>query len=138
MSVQRTIGTRAETAVVNYLRDNGFPYAERRALQGALDKGDITGTPGLVWEVKGGATAMGAGELLIQRWLAEAETERVNAGAARALLVVQRKGYGPARAGYWLVYEPVHTGTHPLAWRCMRLDTAVYLLRALGYGDGLE
>jgi len=52
MSKAKAKGTSAETAVVKYLIDNGFPYAERRALNGALDLGDITGTPALAWEVK--------------------------------------------------------------------------------------
>lgn len=45
-------GTWAETRVTEFLRDNGWPYAERRALAGVTDKGDITGCPGLVFEVK--------------------------------------------------------------------------------------
>lgn len=43
----KAIGTAAETAVVRYLAAHGFPAAERRALHGATDLGDITGTPGL-------------------------------------------------------------------------------------------
>jgi hypothetical protein len=43
MSKAKAKGTSAETAVVKFLIDNGFPYAERRALNGALDLGDITG-----------------------------------------------------------------------------------------------
>ena len=50
----KAIGTAAETAVVRYLAAHGFPNAERRALHGATDLGDITGTPSLCWEVKGG------------------------------------------------------------------------------------
>ena len=41
----KAIGTAAETAVVRYLAAHGFPAAERRALHGATDLGDITGTP---------------------------------------------------------------------------------------------
>src|SRR5690606_27104000 len=52
MSRSKDIGTRAETAVVRYLRANGFEHAERRALRGRQDAGDITGTPGICWEVK--------------------------------------------------------------------------------------
>ena len=46
----KAIGTAAETAVVRYLAAHGFPAAERRALHGATDLGDITGTPQIVWE----------------------------------------------------------------------------------------
>ena len=48
MSKQRQKGTLHETNVVAFLRDNGFPYAERRALNGQFDKGDITGCGPLV------------------------------------------------------------------------------------------
>src|SRR5690606_4660297 len=50
----RDTGTRAETAVVRYRRDHGWPHAERRALRGNQDAGDITGTPGVCWSVKAG------------------------------------------------------------------------------------
>lgn len=39
----RVKGTTWESAIVAFLRDNGFPNAERRALNGSQDKGDITG-----------------------------------------------------------------------------------------------
>lgn len=86
----RDIGTAAETAVVRHLQANGFPLAERRALHGASDLGDITGTPGLVWEVKGGDAAKTASDAQIAAWLAETERERVNADAVFGFLVVQR------------------------------------------------
>lgn len=50
----KAIGTAAETAVVRYLAAHGFPAAERRALHGATDLGDITGTPSLCWETERG------------------------------------------------------------------------------------
>ena len=52
VSRERAKGTAWESALVKWLRANGFPHAERRALHGAHDKGDITGIPGLVIEAK--------------------------------------------------------------------------------------
>jgi hypothetical protein len=89
-------GTFAETAVATYLRDNGWPYAERRALAGALDKGDITGTPGLAWEVKYAGSGLKMGE-----WVTEMLTERTNAGAAHGILVIKPAGRGIKRTGEW-------------------------------------
>lgn len=86
----RDIGTRTETAVVRYLRANGWPNAERRALHGATDLGDITGTPGICWEVKGGEQAKTASDGLVRQWLAETTVETVNADAAIGVLVVQQ------------------------------------------------
>ncbi len=43
MSRSKQKGTAFESALVEYLNENGYPEAERRALQGAEDKGDISG-----------------------------------------------------------------------------------------------
>src|SRR5881392_1526987 len=91
MTPSHAKGTKAETAIVGWLREQGRPSVERRALQGTRDRGDIAGVPGVVWEVKAGA------RLEIPRWLAETETERLNDNAAVGLLVVKPKGVGDTR-----------------------------------------
>jgi hypothetical protein len=45
-------GTNAETAIVEYLRAHGAPHAERRALTGNKDRGDIAGVIGVMIEAK--------------------------------------------------------------------------------------
>lgn len=92
----RAKGTLAETAVVDFLRGHGWPQAERRALNGAVDRGDITGTPGVVWEVKYAGTVMKIGP-----WLQETHTERLNAVAAYGVLVVKPSGLGVTKVGSW-------------------------------------
>lgn len=92
----RMKGTSAESAVVKFLQDNGFPYAERRSLNGATDKGDISGCLGLCIEVK----YAGAG-LKIGPWLTETQQERVNAGADYGILVVKPPGLGDRNTAYW-------------------------------------
>lgn len=86
----------AESAVVAFLRDNGFLQAERRALKGSLDQGDVTGTPGLCWEVKyaDGGIRMGA-------WVAQTEVERVNSGSDYGILVIKPRGLGARSTGNW-------------------------------------
>lgn len=150
MTRPKDIGTRAESAVVRFLRENGFPHAERRALTGSQDQGDITGCPGLVFEVKGGEVAKNASDGQIAKWLAETETERRNANADIGILVVQRRGIGPANAGRWWAvltlpvltavaygHTPRGVGGFPAPVR-MDLANAVQLLRAAGYGDPIE
>ncbi|MDH6460138.1 hypothetical protein M2302_000289 [Micromonospora sp. A200] len=145
----RDIGTKAESAVVRYIQPNGFPHAERRSLRGALDAGDITGTPAVCWEVKGGDAARTASDLMIERWMAELTRERENARAEVGILVVQRAGVGPANAGRWWAVLPLSTvallrvGIKPPPNRAvvadasvrMLLADAVTLLRAAGYGE---
>lgn len=86
MSKQRAKGTAAETAVVRYLQDNGFIHAERRALHGTNDKGDITGIPGVVIEVKNHA------KLTLAEWVKELQQEMVNANADFGFVVAKKKG----------------------------------------------
>jgi len=104
----RDIGTAAETAVVRYLRDHGFAQAERRALRGQLDAGDITGTPD-TWEIKGGKTAKTASDGQVAQWLEDTERERINGRGRYGILVLQRAGYGPLRCGYWWIVVPLGT-----------------------------
>jgi hypothetical protein len=134
MARPKDIGTAAETAVVKALRLHGFPNAERRALAGAYDLGDITGTPGLVWEVKGGEAAKSASDAQIEKWLDETETERINAGADIGVLVVQRRGIGPANAHRW--WTVVRGTTLGITIRKTLADECK-LLRFMGYGEPL-
>jgi hypothetical protein len=140
----KAIGTAAETAVVRALRGLGFPHAERRALTGALDQGDITGCPGVCWEVKGGEAAKTASDADIDAWLIETENERHNADASIGVLVVQRRGVGPANASRWWAVlrakKSMHAAHHPAVPDFpvrLLLRDAVHLLRAAGYGDPL-
>ena len=114
MSKAKAKGTSAETAVVNFLIDNGFPYAERRALNGSLDLGDITGTPALAWEVKNHKTYK------IPAWLKETELETKNAKADFGVLVVKPNGVGVTNTANW--------------WAIMSLEQITNLLREAGYG----
>jgi len=141
----KAIGTAGETAVVRYLQANGFPNAERRALAGAYDLGDITGTPDVAWEVKAGHAAWEASDKLIDSWLVETEVERVNAHASLGFLVVARRGKPPAQ--WWAVctftslqrvmgYELTHDSLRKFPCR-LTLVRAVDLLRIGGWGDPL-
>lgn len=93
----RAKGTSAESTVVDYLREHGWPYAERRALAGSLDLGDITGCPGLVWEVKYAGRSMRMGA-----WIEETIEERKNAKADHGILVIKPPRFGEKKIGQWL------------------------------------
>lgn len=140
MARPKDIGTAAETAVVRALRTLGFPHAERRALAGAQDLGDITGTPGVVWEVKGGQQTRQPSDEQIAAWMAETEVERVNAGAGVGVLVLQRHGVGPANAHRWWAYlqgDDWMLGCgHRYPIRLLLSDACV-VLRVSGYGEPL-
>ena len=102
MSKNKAKGTRAESQVVEYLRSI-WPHAERRALAGAKDLGDVNpgnGTPCVV-EVKDHQ------RLAIAEWMDELRQEMDNAGAPIGFLVVKRRGKGDPADWYWLCSGPV-------------------------------
>ena len=91
----KTKGSSAERAIVDLLRANGWPHAERRLAGSTKDRGDNAGIPGVVIEVKNCARTD------LAAWLAEAETERANDNAD--LAVVWHKRRGKANPANWFV-----------------------------------
>lgn len=109
MSKSKSIGTRAETAVRNYLLSVGYSPldAHRNVLKGQDDEGDVwlREARGLiVFEVKGGKSAKDASLGQIEKWYEEAKKERDNANGKYGFLVTQRAGVGYPRAGEWWAY----------------------------------
>ncbi len=94
MSRSKQIGTSWETAIVTYLRANGFPHVERRALNGAKDRGDIAGLPGIVVEAKS------QNRITLAEWVDESVTEQANDKAWLGVVWAKRKGKGSAGDGY--------------------------------------
>ena len=107
----RQAGTAWESAIVDALRHNGWPHAERRAKTGAIDKGDITGVIGVCIEAKNTARFEPA------TFLDEATTEAAHAGAVVAAAWIKRRGHTAPGKGYVLLDG----------------DTFMKLLREAGY-----
>lgn len=101
-------GRQSEAIVADYLRENGWPSAERVAA--SLKGADVTGTPGLAIEVK---SRYG---LDLKAWMAQAAKRE-----GLPLLVVRLNGTGPATIADWPLVIPLGQG--------------VQLLRDAGYGD---
>lgn len=147
----KDIGTAAETAVVRWLQANGWPHAERRALRGNQDAGDVTGTPGVCWEVKAGQAAINASDGQIADWLTEVIRETTHGHGEFGILIQRRRG--KADPGNWWSWLPLIDLVR-LADRCstrpggglftpdiggapcrLRLADLTNLLRDAGYGD---
>lgn len=111
MNRSKAKGTSWESAIVDYLRGDGWPAVERRALGGAKDRGDIAGIPGVVIEAKSAA------RLALAAWLAEAEVERVNDVAEFAVVWAKRKGKTSPGAGYVIMSGEHFAGLLALARR---------------------
>lgn len=114
MSASKQKGTREESGLVTWLRENGFPYADRVPLSGKADRGDVTLGPGSpVIEVKNQKRHS------LADWLDEAKAEAVNARAPFGVVWFHRRGKGSPADAYVL------------------MDGATFatLLRSAGWGD---
>jgi len=142
MSRSGDIGTKTAESVVRVMRANGWPDAERSALHGAKDRGDLTGIGrGLCVEVKGGHAAEQASDGQVLAWMAELDTECVHKGADVGVLVMKRKGVGHGNAERWWAVMWLHDIAVDPWDECprgipvrMTLADACRLLRALGFG----
>jgi len=81
-------GPLAEALVVRCLQEHGWPYAERRVMGGARDRGDVAGIPGVVIEVKD------ASETLLAVFLNELADEMANDNADIGAVWHKRRGKG--------------------------------------------
>ena len=97
MSRERAKGTAWESAIVQYLRDVGWPHAERRALHGTNDQGDVAGVISVVIEAKNAARVQ------LAAWLDEAERERRNADADVGAVWFKRRGKASPGDGFVLL-----------------------------------
>lgn len=97
-SAAKAKGSGAERDVVKYLKENGFQYADRRLAGATLDKGDISGIPGITIEIKNHAKMDLAG------WTEELIVEMANDKAWTGVVWHKRKGRGSP--GDWYCTMP--------------------------------
>ena len=98
-SKSKAKGSAAERAVVAYLKQ-WYPYVDRRLAGATLDKGDISGIPGVTIEIKNHSRIDLAG------WIAELETEMANDKAWTGTVIHKRKG--KSDVGQWYATMPVN------------------------------
>jgi hypothetical protein len=99
-SAAKAKGSGAERDVVAYLKENGFQYADRRLAGATLDKGDISGIPGVTIEIKNHAT------MKLSEWTEELIVEMANDKAWTGVVWHKRKGRGSP--GDWYCTMPAH------------------------------
>lgn len=90
----RQKGSSFERLIADYLKVNGFPFADRRVKSGAKDKGDVGGVgvhgQRLILECKN------TSKINLGTWATEAEAERINDKALAGMVVHKRHGKGQA------------------------------------------
>lgn len=103
------VGKDTERRVARYLRENGWPSAERRIKTAyrvgdreVADEGDLIGCIGICWQVKSLRPANRM-ELAVPTWLAETEHQRRASGATLGFVVVRR--WGTEDVGRWWTFQ---------------------------------
>lgn len=146
----KQIGTRTETALVTFLRKNGFPTAKRIILAGGKDEGDVDFNPGsfgVMAQVKGGKYAEKASPAQIEGWLDQVANQKDNGAFELAVLVTKTSGYGEKRVNMWDCHMYMHNlivaidpdnqvgwwNRAPMGVVTMRVGTFVPFLLAAGY-----
>lgn len=142
----KKIGTAAESATLKRVK-RYFPRADRAALHGAGDIGDLLNTGDFCFEVKGGDAARNAAQSAtsreIDRWYEEAVREAKNAGATFPVLVVQRRGVNYPDAGrWWAIISAAHFAhlmgapghKNPSLVR-LELDDLLQIIGDMGYAE---
>jgi Holliday junction resolvase len=135
----RRKGHQAERDLAAYLRNAGWPHAERSVRTGyrtadrtSPDSGDIDGTPGVVWQVKYAARES------ISRWMDETEVQRLAAKADIGVLVQRRVGHAAVREWWgWVHLVRLGGAAHGVEWSPVRMELGalVHVLHNLGYGE---
>jgi hypothetical protein len=139
------VGKDTEQRLARWLRDHGFPHAERTvrtgyrvAARSLADCGDIDGCPGLAIQAKSLRPADRA-ERAVEGWLTETELQRQTVGADHGVLVVRR--WGTTDVGRWWAFLPAgvlggdRAAAEPLAPVRLEVRHAFALLRCWGYGE---
>lgn len=97
-------GTKAETDVARWAIGYGMYDAERLALKGTGDVGDVRLVPGVFVQVKDGYTSgKDPSDFLIGKWLDRVEEQRKAGGWSVGLLAHKRAGKGSPNDWRWYV-----------------------------------
>lgn len=152
-SNNRRKGAKSERDLARFLREQGWPDAERKADNGwkthdreSADHGDIRGTPRLVWQLK---YVTGMSDREIADAMHDAETQATAAGADYGIMVQRRTGKAdPAEWWAWLPATDIHAlmsrGTNesvpPLHNVPVRVTVRgiAHLLRYAGYAPSTQ
>ena len=129
-------GRDAENAVVEWLKANGFPAAERRRLSGAFDKGDIAGVHNLTVEVKAEKA------ITLSGYMTELRNEVDNTGDEYGVAIVKKRGtlevdqwYAVMPAEWFLALFKAATKDRRADWPVTKREMDARLYPRWGIGD---
>jgi len=111
----RQKGSTFERMIADYLKSQGFPFADRRVKSGAKYRGDIGGIG--IHEQRLVLEAKNTARINLGVWASEVEVERVNDSALAGVILHKRHGKGKAE-DQWVTmtlrdFTAILTGKRP-------------------------
>ena len=88
----KSLGTSHESAIRTWLREHGWPYADRRAQNGAADLGDIRLSERIPFVVEAKTAKSTTDRASLGTFVKELEAEINNAQAESGAVVFKKKG----------------------------------------------
>jgi len=101
----KSMGTSHESAIVNWLKEHGWPWASRKTLAGAADEGDIRLSERIPFVIEAKTSKSTTDRAAIGTWLKELEAEVDNSGSESGAVIHKRRG--TTDVGEYIVMMPV-------------------------------
>lgn len=105
MSRQKQLGTAHETHVVEWLKAHGWPFATRKTLAGASDKGDIQLSERVPFVIEAKTSKASTDRAALGQWMKELEEEVANSNSLFGAVVHKKRG--TTDVGEYYVIMPV-------------------------------
>jgi hypothetical protein len=106
MSRMKSMGTSHETSIKNWLREHGWPYADRKTLAGAADEGDLRLSERIPFVIEAKTAKSTTDRASLGTFVKELEAEVVNANAEGGAVIFKKKG--TTDVGQYYAIMPVH------------------------------
>jgi hypothetical protein len=88
----KSLGTSHEVAVRDWLREHGWPYADRKVQAGALDEGDLRLSERVPFVVEAKTAKSTTDRASLGTFVKELEAEVKNAGSESGSVIFKKKG----------------------------------------------
>lgn len=102
----KSMGTAHETAIKDWLRLNGWPYAERKTLAGAADEGDLRLSERVPFVIEAKTAKSTTDKAALGTFVKELKAEVSNSGAESGAVVLKKRG--TTDVGEYYAILPVH------------------------------
>lgn len=88
----KSMGTTHETAIVTWLRDHGWPWADKKRQAGAQDRGDVQVSERIPFVIEAKTAKSTTDRASLGTFVKELVVEVDNAGAESGAVVFKKKG----------------------------------------------